>query len=125
MLRIATLLLVAAISTAQAQTENIKTVIEPGTGGVSCGKWTNTPKRSPQHEIYRQWVVGFVSGVNFENAEGDFLRNTDSDALTPWIDNYCRQNPLHHITQAMIELVKVLKAETPLTPVPIPPPRPQ
>ena len=97
----------------------------PALAGFLAASGPTPPKRSPQHEIYRQWVVGFVSGVNFENAESDFLRNTDSDALTPWIDNYCRQNPLHHITQAMIELVKVLKAETPLTRVPVPPARPR
>jgi hypothetical protein len=89
---------------------------------------TNTPQRSPEHEVYKKWVLGFVSGANvYQSLGADFLRNTDSDAIAAWIDNYCRQNPLHGITQAVNELIDVLqrRGETPLTPLPIPPPRPR
>jgi hypothetical protein len=108
-LRIVTLLLAASVSAAQAQ-NNVRIVIEPATNGLSCGKWTNTPKNSAQHEIFKKWVLGFVFGMNFENTSGDFLQGRDSDGLTAWIDNYCRSNPLHGITQAVIELVTVLRA---------------
>jgi hypothetical protein len=109
MLRVTTLLLAVATSTAQAQDDN-RTLIEPRTNGLSCGGWTNTPKRSVEHEVFKKWVLGFVSGANWENKDGDFLRGTDSDALTAWIDNYCRRNPLNGISQAVIELMKELRS---------------
>jgi hypothetical protein len=112
-LRIAMLVLVAAISTAQAQTELGTTVIIPQRGGLSCGKWTNTPKHSPEHEIYQKWIFGYLSGVNMEHTKhmgSDFLRDRDTDGLTAWIDNYCRRNPLHPITQAVVELINELRS---------------
>jgi hypothetical protein len=108
-LRFAMLLLVATISTGRAQDEN-RTVIVLATGGLSCGKWTNTPRRSFEHDVFRKWVLGFVSGVNFENTDGDFLKNMDADALTAWVDNYCRRNPLHGIVQAMLALIQELRS---------------
>jgi hypothetical protein len=120
MLRIATLLLVAAISTAQAQE---RAVIGPAS--FSRGKWTNTPKRSPERGVYEKWVLGYLSGVNVHQTGPDFLRDTDAEGLTAWIDNYCRRNPLHHVNQAVLELLDVLQAGTPLTPVPVPPARPR
>jgi hypothetical protein len=87
-------------------------VITPATGGLSCGKWTNTAKGSPQHEIFRKWVFGFVSGVNWESTKADFLQGTDADGLTAWVDNYCRRNPLHDITRAMRELVFDLERQS-------------
>jgi hypothetical protein len=120
MLRIATLLLVAAISTAQAQE---RAVIGPAS--FSCGKWTNTPKRSPEREVYEKWVLGYLSGVNVHQTGPDFLRDRDAEGLTAWIDNYCRRNPLHHVNQAVLELLDVLHAGAPLTPVPVPPARPR
>jgi hypothetical protein len=100
-------LIVAAISTAQAQEE--KTVMGPL--GFSCGKWTNAAKRptSTEHQVLKQWVLGFISGINFETS-GDFLRDRDADGLIAWVDNYCRTNPLHNMPQTMVELVKVLRA---------------
>ena len=119
-LRIAMLLLVAAISTAQAQE---RAVIGPA--GFSCGKWTNTLKDKPNHERLTQWVLGYLSGVNVHQTGPDFLRDRDADSLTAWIDDYCRRNPLHHVNQALFELLDVLQAGAPLTPVPVPPARPR
>jgi hypothetical protein len=84
------LLLAAATSTVQAE-EGMRSVIN---GGLSCGKWTQTAKGSFQHEVFKGWVLGFVSGVNFGKAEGDFLRGRDPDGLTVWVDNYCRREPV-------------------------------
>jgi hypothetical protein len=106
-LRIAMLLLVAAISTAQAQDGGGRAVI--WIAGLSCGKWTNTPKQSAQHDAQRTWVAGFVSGMNFEATDGDFLRGKDFDGLIGWIDNYCRTNPLHDVVQAAVHLVQALR----------------
>src|SRR6516165_6278664 len=95
-------------STAQAQ--EVKSVIVPL--GFSCDKWTSTPRESPDHERLRQWILGYLSGANMESPGGretDFLRGRDADALTECIDDYCRRNPLHLITQAIYELIKELR----------------
>ena len=104
MLRIAMLLLIAAISTAGAQEE--RAIIGPT--DFSCGKWIKTPKRTLNHEQLRMWILGYLSGINAESS-ADFLRNRDADGLTVWIDNYCRQYPLRAITQAINALVDELR----------------
>jgi hypothetical protein len=127
MLRIAMLLIVAAISTAQVRSAPApgETRTSLGPLDFSCSKWTNVPKRSTDHEILKGWALGFISGMNWENADGDFLQGRDVDGVTAWIDNYCGRNPLHATTQAIYELIQVLKAGAPLTPLPVPPPRPR
>jgi hypothetical protein len=63
-LRIAMLLLIAAISTAQAQEE--RAIIGPT--DFYCGKWINTPKRTLNHEQLRMWILGYLSGINVESS---------------------------------------------------------
>jgi hypothetical protein len=104
-LRFAVVALVAAMSTAQAQEG--KTVIGPL--GFSCGLWTSTSKHTPTHEQLKGWVLGYLSGTNMESEGADFLRGRDADGLTAWIDNYCRRNPLHAITQAIYALTNELR----------------
>jgi hypothetical protein len=111
-LRIAMMLLVAAMSTTHVRGEPAQGEYRTSMGPLnfSCGKWTNTPKRSTEHEVLKSWVLGYLSGVNFENADGDFLRGRDIDGVTAWIDNYCRSNPLHPITRALYALTKELQS---------------
>jgi hypothetical protein len=106
-LRFAVLLIVAAISTAQAQ--EAKTVLGPFPP-FSCGKWLNTPKHTAEYEVLKGWVLGYLSGSNMESAGADFLRDRDVDGLTAWIDNYCRRSPLHNLPQAIHELMDLLRA---------------
>jgi hypothetical protein len=105
------LALVAAMSATHARGEPAQDVSRTSLGPLnfSCGKWTNTPKRSAEHEVLKTWLLGFVSGMNFENAGGDFLRDRDIDGITAWIDNYCRRNPLHAMTQAIYALTNELR----------------
>jgi hypothetical protein len=102
-------LIAAAISTAQAQD---RTAIIPNRDGFSCGKWTNTPKRSPERVVYEKWVFGYLSGINIMHTGPDWLAlpGRDVDGLKAWIDNYCRRNPLHPVTQAAHELIKELQS---------------
>ena len=53
-------LIVAAISTAQAQ--EVKHMVGPLE--FSCGKWVNTAKNTPRHEVLKTWIFGYLSGVN-------------------------------------------------------------
>src|SRR5215472_720073 len=95
-LRLAVLALAVAMSTAQAQEQEGKFIIGPR--DFSCGKWTNTPKNTAQHDVLGSWVFGYLSGTNVENAGVDFLRGREPDELMAWIDNYCQRNPgaRHH-----------------------------
>jgi hypothetical protein len=106
MLRIAMLLLVAVISTAQAQVS--RTVLGPV--DLSCEKWTSTPKPSPESDVYQAWVFGLISGINLESTDKDFLQGRNLAAVIAWMDNYCRSNPLVAVPQAAQELSKVLRA---------------
>ena len=104
-LRSAVLALAVAMSTAQSQEQEGKFIIGPR--DFSCGKWTNTPKNTAQHDVLGSWVFGYLSGTNVENAGVDFLRGRE---LMAWIDNYCQRNPVHGITQAINELIKELQS---------------
>jgi hypothetical protein len=107
---IATLLLLAAAAMSAAQAQDARTIIQPHPREVSCGRWTK--KGSNAYAAFQGWVLGFISGINFEKkTHVDFLRGRDRTGLTAWIDKYCRSNPLHPVTQAAEELVKVLQAE--------------
>jgi hypothetical protein len=107
-LRFAVLALTVAMSTAQAQEQEGKFIIGPR--DFSCGKWTNTPKNTAQHDVQGSWVFGYLSGINAENSGVDFLRGREPDELMAWIDNYCQRNPVHGITQAINELIKELQS---------------
>jgi hypothetical protein len=108
-LRFAVPLLVAAMSSAQAQAISPEGRTMIGPLNFSCDKWTNTPKDSDEHEVLQLWVFGYLSGINTVSST-DFLRGRDADGLTAWIDNYCRRNPLHAITQALYALTNELRS---------------
>ena len=89
------------------------TVITPNSAGMpSCGAWT-TARANPSNggaAQYEKWVWGFESGLNFArfDARGDVLRNTDTEALSGWVDEYCRGHPLDTLVEAVIKLDKEL-----------------
>jgi hypothetical protein len=100
-------LIVAAISSAQAQRET-RSMVSPS--GLSCGKWTDTLKRPYEHEVYKGWVLGYLSGVNSESTGTDFMQGRDAEGLTAWIDDYCRRNPLQDVTRAVYALTDELRS---------------
>lgn len=63
-------------------------------GGTDCGKWTTQPSQG------RQWLVGFMSGMNvaLATATDDPLDKLSSaDQIFVWMDKYCRDNPLDRV----------------------------
>lgn len=79
--------------------------------GYSCGQWVSsradrTNQVKPPGE---SWITGYLSGAARESGE-DLLKGTDNESLFLWVDNYCRANPLHHLSEAAfrlsVELVK-------------------
>ena len=58
-----------------------------------------------QHYVLGSWVLGWVSAAGYYGAH---LRHTDADAISAWVDNYCRANPLNQIKDAADSLVDEL-----------------
>jgi hypothetical protein len=105
---IGVLLLVATVSIAQAQTET-RTVVTP-LPGYSCAKWINPAEEyQGEHGALKAWANGFLSGSNMR-AGTDFLRGRNINGLIAWIDDYCRRNPLHLFSQAVIALENELRS---------------
>jgi len=104
-------LLCAAISgSAQtAQTLPSDKYRDYGAGVASCGKWLADrsdwlANRSIQHGVDLSWVLGWLSAAGYYDVRGD-LRDTDADAVTAWVDKYCREHPLNEIDEAASSLV--------------------
>ena len=75
-----------------------------GFGALSCGKWLAAAQNSVDRGLNTAWVLGWVS------AAGSYghLPDTDAEAITAWIDNYCRDHPLDKIADASAALVQEL-----------------
>jgi hypothetical protein len=84
---------------------SMRPAVVMGAGMVSCGEWL---LRSAENQSgngrdicsayqAKAWIDGFLSGLNIASPAGspDFLRSKPNDsALTAWMDNYCKSNPL-------------------------------
>lgn len=84
-----------------------------GAGVKSCESYqADRKKKGSMHYINLNWAKGFITGVNFIHAETkgnpQLGEGLDLDALTLWIDNYCRNNPQGSLTDASAALVNQL-----------------
>jgi hypothetical protein len=75
-----------------------------GDGQKSCGAWTADRSDNVRHQMELDWVLGFVSGRNWDNPDKQ-ARFADDDAVAAYIDNYCALNPLHAVAGAAAEVV--------------------
>jgi hypothetical protein len=46
------------------------------------------------------WVLGYVTGVNFLASETDMLATVDTKGVQAWVDNYCQAHPLDTVDMA-------------------------
>ena len=67
-------------------------------GVRSCGVWIND-KGTMQEPGHFSWLLGFLSGISIAT-DNDFLRGTESESISLWVDNYCRANPLDTLSGA-------------------------
>ena len=74
-------------------------VLALGAGTASCGKWIESRNDKAAHFQYKQWVLGFISGSNW-NTVGPQSRPTDQEAVVAFVDLYCKNNPLHTLVAA-------------------------
>jgi hypothetical protein len=76
-----------------------------GAGSVSCGYWTEVRNDINLHHQLRQWVLGFISGANWYT-EGRQAIAQDQAAVVAFIDQYCKNNPLHALSYATAAVVQ-------------------
>jgi len=76
-----------------------------GYGDESCGTWLES--RSEKGNKYLElamngWVLGYLSGFNLQvPGKADWTNGVDNNGLFKWIDNYCSQNPLKSLSDAV------------------------
>jgi hypothetical protein len=89
-----------------------KTMYLLGPGAKSsCGKWVSersaatTTKRSEIADAMASWAFGFLTAVGMYVPHLNPLANVDADAVSVWLDNYCRERPLDPFGLAVIGFV--------------------
>jgi hypothetical protein len=79
-----------------------------GAGTRSCGNWL--ADRGNIHDVEIEWVLGWLSASStwISGLTPSSLRQTDADAVSAWVDKYCREHPLDRIAKAAMSLVDEL-----------------
>jgi hypothetical protein len=86
------------------------TITIRGAGIYTCGTWI---KETGNRLTKMQWVLGFITAMNFnrynelpEQAEDvDLLKNADAPGIELWVTNYCTRQPLKTLAEAAIALI--------------------
>jgi hypothetical protein len=84
-----------------------------GAGMVTCGEWQRfrSTGNKPASLQLQAWIDGFLSGYNTASEDKDIIApKPESIAYYAWIDNYCGQNPLNKVMQAVMALQSELAA---------------
>ena len=83
-----------------------------GMGMQSCGAWTKArqPSNAYERTRFRSWLAGYVSAMNLDPNTPDVLLDTDFEALSAWVDNYCQSNPLRQVATAADRLMDELRS---------------
>lgn len=77
-----------------------------GAGINSCGSWLEHRGIDALHSHELSWVLGWLSASeNWGTGLGIHLRHTDANAVSAYVDKYCRENPLKSIADASLGLV--------------------
>ena len=84
------LLLLLLIEVPNLQAQSVTTI---GAGAsASCGRWLDR-RRTGHKDGMANWALGYISGAAVYGEIGDPLRDTDSDGVLYWLDNFLRQKP--------------------------------
>lgn len=82
-----------------------------GEAGTPCATWLaarQQPELASRKASISSWVLGFVSGINVNTPEVDFLAGKDADSVFASIDKYCDEYPSHAIGEAVSSLAMQL-----------------
>lgn len=86
-----------------------------GPGGTSCAKWLIYRKEKTDFNrwvvlIRQSWIQGWLSAAGVY-ADGITVHKTDKDAMSAFIDNYCKAHPHSDLTDASVQLVNELSVK--------------
>lgn len=106
---LAAMLVVGAVTQTLAQGKVVR-----GPGAISCGTWTKDSKfNQNRYAAEIAWIMGYLSARNLQSEYSDFLKGTDNNAISEWIDKYCRANPQSEVTDAANALVEEYESHLP------------
>ena len=82
-----------------------------GEGGSACSSWIaarQQPELASRKATISSWILGYISGINVDTPDVDFLADADPETVWLSIDKYCREHPLHVIGDAVSNLAMTL-----------------
>lgn len=84
-----------------------------GWGASSCGKYITAVKEDKASVYdYHAYAIGFITAMNYSTSNTtNLLHSTDSDGAFQFLQNYCRQNPLHQYSDGIFALITELYPE--------------
>lgn len=113
LLLMATMLVCMSVQ-ASTQDSNQRTVLE--FANTKCETWTGRRLRAARFadaSHMESWAFGFVSGANVSNKadkeSSDFLESVDMNAISAWLDEYCRTHPQEGFVGGVIALTSEMK----------------
>jgi hypothetical protein len=108
-------------------------IVLVGAGGRSCGEWVSVQTKATPDDadflkknMLLSWVQGYVVGsaeafttllagnpfpslatlqARYGTVSGWVFDPPDAEATRLWVTNFCRQNPLDHVSNAALGLV--------------------
>ena len=98
---------------AQALPDETGEYTKLGVGNLECGLWTQAQQIGDVNAVWWKtlilgWVQGFLSAYNFYvPGTSNITKETDSQGVARWIDDYC----LHHRADSISDAAEALVAE--------------
>ena len=81
-----------------------------GIGSETCGDYVTADLIRQQW--FEHWFMGYISGVNNTvKGKADFTDGISASSMVLWIGNYCKQNPLTNISDAINALLREIESK--------------
>jgi len=86
-----------------------------GYGTASCGHYVKVLEGERGEDVndtadyigFMGWFSGFASAYSMRLDE-EVLHEKDADAITLWLESYCREHPMDNFSLASMELLSAL-----------------
>jgi len=72
---------------------------------ASCGSWL-AGRVSNNYFSIGNWALGFLSGAAIYSNDLNPLHGVDADAVSFWLDNYCRARPTDRFVDALKAFIR-------------------
>lgn len=103
-IRILSLILITFFLSSLCQAQAAEWMVY-GVGGDFCGQWVTKRKGDDWYSM-GQWMLGYITAA--QDQAGQEFKNTDSQSMAVWLDNYCQKYPLNEFLDGVRDLVKEL-----------------